>query len=382
MPSVNEDILDAAIQHQIDVQQMIASTVTDLQGTLDDGNEQILEELLTEDAAINDARSTKEWRVLLAGLLAAIMVANRDANAAMNVDFRSYLSDYINYEADFQVSMLEDIVPIDVDVVSPLADELDAYLYDTPILGRYTDDWFNDYESATYDRVAAEINMGAVAGDDADMIAGALGDTAFLIGARQLTNMTRTLFNSAGNSARQAVADANPDLVGAVQWHAVLDSVTCETCSDLDGEVFDSEDDAPEEMPAHSSCRCFFIPVTRSAMKMGISADPELRKKMNGQPASKTRYADWLRRQSAKVQDDALGPSRGKLFRIGKLPIGMFTDSRHRILTLAELKQRHAAVFEKVGLQVRRRAPAPPAPLPRHRMVEHGHNLIIHRKTA
>src|ERR1035437_9166224 len=110
MPSVNEDILDAAIQHQIEVQQMIASTVSDLQGTLDDGNEQILEELLDQDAQINEARSTKQWSLLLAGLLAAVQVANGDANAAMNVDFRSYLSDYINYEADFQVSMLADIV--------------------------------------------------------------------------------------------------------------------------------------------------------------------------------------------------------------------------------------------------------------------------------
>lgn len=352
MPSVNEDILDAAIQHQIEVQQMIASTVTELQGILDDGNQQILEELLDQDAQINEARDTKQWALLLAGLLAAVQVANGDANAAMNVDFRSYLSDYINYEADWQVSMLADIVPADVPVYSPTADELDAYLYDTPILGRYTDDWFNDYESATYDRVEAEINMGAVGGSDADMISGALSDGAFLIGARQLNNMGRTLFNSAGNSARQAVADANPDLVGAVQWHATLDESTCETCADLDGEVFDSEDDADEEMPAHPSCRCFFIPVTRSAMKMGLSVSPELRKKMNGQPASKTRYSDWLKRQSAAVQDNALGPSKGKLFRIGKLPIRKFTDSRHRILTLAELKRRHKDAFKRAKVHI------------------------------
>jgi hypothetical protein len=331
---------------------MIASAVSDLQGTLNDGNEQILEELLAQDAQINEARSTKQWAFLLSGLLLAVKVANGDANAAMNVDFRSYLSDYINYEADFQVGMLADIVPADVPVYSPLADELDAYLYDTPILGRYTDDWFNDYESATYDRVAAEINMGAVGGSDAGMISGALEDGAFMIGSRQLNNMGRTLFNSAGNSARRAVADANPDLVGAVQWHAVLDGDACVVCADLDGEVYESEDDAPEEMPAHPSCRCFFVPVTFSAAKMGISASPDLRKKMNGQPASKTRYADWLKRQSAAVQDNALGPSRGKLFRIGKLPVGKFTDSRHRILTLAELKQRHKDAFKRAKVHI------------------------------
>jgi hypothetical protein len=134
---------------------------------------------------------------------------------------------------------------------------------------------------------------------------------------------------------------------------ATLDEATCETCADLDGEVFDSEDDAPEEMPAHPSCRCFFVPVTRSAMKMGLRyIPPDIRQKMNGQPAGKTRYSDWLKRQSAAVQDNALGPSRGKLFRIGKLPVKKFTDSRHRILTLAELKQRHKDAFRRAKVNV------------------------------
>jgi hypothetical protein len=110
MPSVNEDLLDEAIQHQIDVQQMIASIVDDLKGTLSNGDDQILEEVLTQEASINDARSTKQWSAMLAALLFSIKVANRDAHAAMNFDFNNYIRDFVRYEADFQVNMLEETV--------------------------------------------------------------------------------------------------------------------------------------------------------------------------------------------------------------------------------------------------------------------------------
>jgi hypothetical protein len=61
-------------------------------------------------------------------------------------------------------------------------------------------------------------------------------------------------------------------------------------------------------------------------------------------------YGDWLRRQSAAVQDDVLGKSKGVLFRRGELPIDRFTDKSGAEYTLDELKRREAEAWEKAGL--------------------------------
>jgi SPP1 gp7 family putative phage head morphogenesis protein len=347
MPTVNDDLLNQAIQHQIDVQHLIATVTEDFQGTLDDADQQILEEITSREATINGNLDSKrlEW------LLAAIYVANHDGHIAMNADMRQQIRDFTRYEADFQASMLEDTLPFDAQVNIPDGKALDAAVFGTPILGRYVGEWLDDFEQARYDRDEIGIRKGMVGGDDAETIAGDIEAVAMVVGERQLINLTRTLFNSAANTTRQEVADENPDLVGAVQWHATLDEVTCEICADLDGEVFDSEEDAPEEMPAHPSCRCFFALVVPSARKMGIiGLAPEDRARLNGQPSKKLRYSTWLRNQSAQVQDTSLGPARGKLFRIGKLSVGKFTDSRHRRLTLPELKSRHAAAFRRARI--------------------------------
>jgi SPP1 gp7 family putative phage head morphogenesis protein len=349
MPTVNDDILNEAIKHQIEVQQMIRTLNEEYQSTLDDADSQIIDEL---DNYATDIASGNTNSLHIGLLLGAILVANRDAHSEMNSDFRSQVSDFLQYEADFQANLIRESLPFDADISVPDADVLENNFFDTPILGRDFDQWLDDFESSRYSRDEMAIKRGMVGGEDAEEIAGDLEDSVFPIGERQLVNLTRTLFNSAANSARRDVVDENPDIAGAVQWHATLDEVTCAICADLDGQVFDSEDEAPEEMPAHPSCRCFFVPVVQSATKMGVHhlLSPEHRSRLRGQPSQKMRYDAWLRKQNAATQDEALGPSRGRLFRLGKLPVTKFTDSRHRRLTLSELKSRNPAAFRKAKI--------------------------------
>lgn len=61
-------------------------------------------------------------------------------------------------------------------------------------------------------------------------------------------------------------------------------------------------------------------------------------------------YADWLRAQPAEVQDVALGPTRAKLFREGKLAVEKFVDPRGRPLTLQELAATRPESFTRAGL--------------------------------
>jgi hypothetical protein len=74
---------------------------------------------------------------------------------------------------------------------------------------------------------------------------------------------------------------------------------------------------------------------------LGIDIDEApagTRASMNGQVPEKTTYNDWLKGQPAKVQDDILGPGRGKLFRNDGYSVSNFVDRKTgRHYTLKEL---------------------------------------------
>jgi len=70
----------------------------------------------------------------------------------------------------------------------------------------------------------------------------------------------------------------------------------------------------------------------------------------DGQVDANLSYGEWLKRQPAEVQDEVLGPTRGKLLRAGKLTMDRFYNDRGRYLTLDELRERNATAFERAGL--------------------------------
>src|SRR5690606_24421489 len=94
------------------------------------------------------------------------------------------------------------------------------------------------------------------------------------------------------------------------------------------------------------------VPVTKSWRELGIDLDefePSTRASMNGQVPETMSYGEWLRKQSASVQDEALGPTRGKLFRAGKLDVDRFVNRAGDQWTLDELRQREQEAFRKAG---------------------------------
>ena len=70
----------------------------------------------------------------------------------------------------------------------------------------------------------------------------------------------------------------------------------------------------------------------------------------SGGEAERESYNEWLRAQPAAFQDEALGATRGRLFREGRLDIQKFTDPLGRPLTLAELARKRPEAFERAGL--------------------------------
>jgi hypothetical protein len=105
---------------------------------------------------------------------------------------------------------------------------------------------------------------------------------------------------------------------------------------------------------AHFNCRSSAVPVLKSWRELGGADLPEFtpttRASMDGQVPAEQTYGAWLKRQSAKRQDEVLGATRGALFRRGGLEIERFADDRGRWLSIQELRDRDAAAFREAGL--------------------------------
>ncbi len=73
-----------------------------------------------------------------------------------------------------------------------------------------------------------------------------------------------------------------------------------------------------------------------------------------GQVAADLSYYDWLKLQPSAFQDQALGPTRAKLFRDGGLTLERFSelqlDRNFKPLTLEQMKKLEPLAFERAGI--------------------------------
>lgn len=69
-----------------------------------------------------------------------------------------------------------------------------------------------------------------------------------------------------------------------------------------------------------------------------------------GELPAETTYEQFLRRQSAEFQDSVLGPTKGALFRRGKVSLSEFVDETGRTLTLEELREENRALWKRLKL--------------------------------
>jgi hypothetical protein len=98
---------------------------------------------------------------------------------------------------------------------------------------------------------------------------------------------------------------------------------------------------------------CTTVPVVKSWRELGFRKDelaPSTRASIDGQVSETLSYGDFLRKQDAAFQDEMLGPTRGALFREGKLSVKDFVDDNHNTMTLAELKRAEPRAFSRAGL--------------------------------
>src|SRR5690606_10648598 len=148
---------------------------------------------------------------------------------------------------------------------------------------------------------------------------------------------------------------ANADILDGYRWSSTLDSRTSPVCQSLDGKVFEfGKGPVP---PAHPNCRSSIVPELKSFKELGIDLPeiPEgMRSSVNGPVDGSLSYFEWLKRQPASFVEEALGPSRAKLFLRGGLSADEFArlqlGRNFEPLTLEEMRARAPKVFEEAGV--------------------------------
>nr|DAN30180.1 MAG TPA: minor capsid protein [Caudoviricetes sp.] len=227
-------------------------------------------------------------------------------------------------------------------------------IYSEPLL----DPFIRHYADTQKTRIAAAVRQGVAQGKTnaqiRQLVTGTkkAGYNDGIIGAslRSGDALVRTAVQHVSSSARQAAAEANADIVSGVKMVATLDARTSTLCRSMDGKVFPL--DKGPRPPFHINCRTSFALVLKPEYA-GRDGQGK-RAAAGGAVSDGLSYYEWLQKQPAAFQDEALGRTRGALFRSGGLSAKQFADLQldrsFRPRTLDELRDLIPEAFRRAGL--------------------------------
>lgn len=349
MATVNERLRDFSVARQIDVLQTARGETAPLMRVLADADRE-LERLL---ARVRDPGSVTAKR------LGAIRQSIRDALDRQAEGVRAGLNpavnDIVRAEVDATAGALSRAVrTVGLDVATPRAQVAVAAMRTTPFEGMTLSQWTARFNQGDFNRTWNAVVRGVTIGQStAEITRSVVGTQAlrFKDGVREVSRrgmqtLVRTASIHAATRGREAVWEANRDLIDRLLWVSTLDGRTSPICRALDGDTFPvGEGPRP---PIHLSCRSVVTPVVKGADELGLPRG--MRASFDGQVPEDITYNDWLGQRSAAFQDKVLGPTRGKLFREGGLKLDRFVADNGSPLTLTDLRRRAPAAFKEAGL--------------------------------
>ena len=394
MSTANERYLDSAIRHAIGVRRLTAGEVKKIIALLDEADTDLVERL-----QVTMARSTVSFTK---DRIAALLKDVRGIRAALMRRLRGEMTKDLlriaKAEVGFEERIIKGALPFHVELNAVSVDTLRAIVAQGVWNGRTTGGWFDSLRIADQAGLERQLRLGLVQqetipdivrrvrGTRADGFAGPLRATR-----AQATTVVRTVVNGVSNAAREAVWEANPDVVQFIQWLATLDGRTTLVCAGRDGKVAPvgaSDRPLPQgalplippsaRPPAHPSCRSTtgayispeilgnrpFVMDARNPSRRLADFRREAREtgrpigeirrewavKHIGKVPGKTDYDTWLRRQPAAFQDRALGARwRGDAFRKGAR-VDRYVDRRGNELTLDQWARTQPEIAEAAGL--------------------------------
>jgi hypothetical protein len=371
MPRANEILLDREVGHQVNLQRLSNGVVRRMIALLNRLDADLFAQITTALERLPPESFTVER---LEGLLSSIRALNAQAYDAIVRALPPELRQITDYEAGFQLKLFESAIPQQViaqaGVNAVNAQQVYAAALSRPFQGRLLSEWMQSLEADRGARVRDAIRIGYGEGQTLGQIVTRLRGTRarnyedgiIEIDRRNAEAVVRTAVSHVAANTKDLFYAANKDLVRAVQWLSTLDTRTTLQCQVRDGLTYTPESHKPIDHGVpwlsgpgklHWNCRSSSVPILRSFRDLGIPIDElseTTRASMDGQVPAETTYNEWLTKQSAARQDEVLGPTRGKLYRNGGLPIDRFTNDKGVFLTLDELRKMDAAAFNRAGV--------------------------------
>lgn len=361
MPTVNELLQDAAIEHAIDLQRYSAAAVAKIIALLNRADADLAAQLAV---ALELLEGTPYSTERIAASLASVDDLIRQVYAQMGVELAAELLSLTEFEAAFQAASITNALPSivaeAVSVVAVDAGQVYAAAMARPFQGTLLREALAKLDDDKRKRIREAVRIGFVEGQTTDQIIRRLRGTKaqqYKDGIWQTDRLNadavvRTAIAHTANVARQKVFEANAALVREWQFLATLDARTSATCRGLSGKTFPIG--KGPQPPRHYRCRSVAVPVLVSAWEaLGLSRSdmPEgTQASMDGQVPADLNYNDWLKGKSAAFQDEVLGPTRAALFRKGGITMDRFVDRAGRELTLDQLREKYADAFERAGV--------------------------------
>lgn len=371
MPTVNEKLADAATSHAVDLAGYSNGVVRRIIGLLNRVDARLFAEL----GQALETMSPESFTVdRLESLLLSVRQLNLQAYQQIERELTQELRELVQYEAGYQLQLFQSVIPAQViatvGVSAVNAEQVYAAALSRPFQGALLREFSQRQEATKMARIRDTIRMGYVENRTTQEIVRQLrgtrakgySDGIIELDRRQTEAVVRTAISHTAGFTRDRFYEANDDIIKAVVWVSTLDARTSSECRVRDGLKYGPIDHKPigHSVPwlggpgrLHWSCRSSSAPVTRSWRELGIALDEMdagTRASMDGQVPAEMNYQQWLAKQSASRQDEVLGPTRGKLFRQGGLPMDRFYNDKGVFLDLPQLRERDARAFAKAGL--------------------------------
>ncbi len=163
-------------------------------------------------------------------LLTDVLPGNRTAINSMFTSLSGELNELAIYEAGYQLSLFDSMLPDFVADVHPLVgispDALYAAAMARPFQGRLLSEWASDLEADRLRRITNTVRQGFLLGDTNEQIARKIRghvSKGFQDGALQMSranaaSIAKTAVGHLAATARESFASANNDLIKGKQW--------------------------------------------------------------------------------------------------------------------------------------------------------------------
>lgn len=348
-----DPLISASIRHSIDQTQYGNWALARMVRVLNKTDADLMAQLVIA-LQDQDAESFKVQR--LDKLLRDVGILNSQAYAAMNGEMKAELKAYIEYEGGYQYSLYQSVVPATLSIASVVPEQVYAAAAAQPMQGRLLKDWASGLESARLQRIKDTISIGYTQGKTTAAIVSevrgtkALNYTDGILDAsrRDVEAVVQTAISHTAQLTRSRFYDANASIMGAIQWVSTLDGKTSHECRVRDGLKY-TQDHKPigHSIPwgagpgrIHWRCRSSSI-----GLLLGQKELTGSRASANGSVDANVTYSEWLRQQSAEVQDDVLGKARGARYRADGMKDTSFVNDKGQMASLKELRERDKRAF-------------------------------------